>query len=60
MMPPGSRASLADGFVSPATVSGQAFLDCFPRVRRIQFEHIPHETEHRPIRDFALVGQSLR
>ena len=26
MMPPGSRASLADGFLSPATMLGQAFL----------------------------------
>jgi hypothetical protein len=35
MMPPGSRASLADGFLSPAMVFGQAFLGClilFPRM----------------------------
>ena len=35
MMPPGSRASLADGFVSPATTFGQAFWFCLPRVRRM-------------------------
>ena len=34
MMPPGSRASLADGFVSLAMVVGQAFGFCLPRVRR--------------------------
>ena len=34
MMPPGSRASLADGLLSPAVVLGQAFLDCFAWVRR--------------------------
>ena len=34
MMPPGSRASLADGLLSPAMVLGQAFLDCFAWVRR--------------------------
>ncbi len=31
--PPGSRASLADGLLSPAVVLGQAFLDCFAWVR---------------------------
>ncbi len=35
MMSPGSRASLADVFVSPATVSGQALTVCFVRVRRM-------------------------
>ena len=35
MMPPGSRASLADGFVSPAMTFGQAFWFCLPRVRRM-------------------------
>jgi transposase len=35
MMSPGSRASLADGFVSPAMVVGQAFWFCLPRVRRM-------------------------
>ena len=34
MMPPGWRASLADGLLSPAVVLGQAFLDCFAWVRR--------------------------
>jgi hypothetical protein len=34
MMPPGSRASLADGFLSSAMVSGQALMGCFVRVRR--------------------------
>ena len=32
MMPPGSRALLADGFLSPVAVFGQAFLDCFALV----------------------------
>ena len=35
MMSPGSRASLADVFVSPAMVSGQALMACFVRVRRM-------------------------
>ena len=30
MMPPGSRASLAEGFVSPAMTFGQAFWFCLP------------------------------
>ena len=32
-MPPGSRALLAEGLLSPAVVLGQAFLDCFAWVR---------------------------
>src|SRR3981081_4428923 len=35
MKPPGSRASLAGGFVSPAMTPGQAFWFCLPRVRRM-------------------------
>jgi hypothetical protein len=35
MMPPGSRASLADGFLSSAIVFGQALMVCFVRVRRM-------------------------
>jgi len=32
MMPPGSRASLAEGFVSLAMMFGQAFWFCLPSV----------------------------
>src|ERR1035438_5955621 len=35
MMPPGLRASLAEGFVSPAMMFGQAFWFGLPRVRRM-------------------------
>src|SRR5271165_6742530 len=49
MMPPGSRASLADGLLSPAVVLGQAFLDCFAWVRRrLSPASSPRDEDRRP------------